>query len=67
MAVSRFDRSFARAQAAYDAMEAPEEHAPLTDEEREHEHAMAYDRQAARAEYRQRWYAAFGDEDDISF
>lgn len=67
--MSRFDRSFARAQAEYDAREAPEDSDPLTNDERAHEHAMAYDRQAARAEHLRNYYAAFcdADQDDIGF
>ncbi len=60
-------KGYASLQAAYDAMEAPEDCEPMTDAERAHEYAMAYDRAYARAEYLRNYYAAFCADDDISF
>lgn len=65
--MSRWDRSFAAAQRAYDAMEAPCDETPLTPEEQAYEQVLAEERAEQRARAKRSWYAAFCDEDDIIF
>lgn len=62
----RFDRSYARAQRAYDAMEAPEEEPADRDADVMRE-AMSIRRADDRAAFIRAYYGPFADEDDITF